>query len=723
MVNSTGDGNDAITGDGVCETAKNNHQCTLRAAIEEANAQPTADTIVFEIPMSDPGFSNGGWTINLGTALPDLSTDLDIEGPGADMLTVQGASNTSTTFRIFKVTAAGTVTFSGITISHGTVEPSGAGGGILNANGATINVTDCILASNVAINGGGAISNNTGIVNLSGSTLSNNMTVSDGPAIANGSGTINAANCVFAGNNASDYSSRGGISNGTGAINIISCTLSGNSAGQGGGIASTGSGVVTVINSTLSGNTAIQGGGGAIAGFSGTINLSNCTIAGNTAVNSPNGGAGGVWNAGSSTINVKSTMIASNTATGFSVTPDVAGTLTSQGFNLIGKNDGAVTSFPVGNPNAKNDIVGTGASPVDPKLDPGGLKNNGGSTQTIALLFGSPAIDKGTSNSLTGNLATDQRGSGFPRRFNDPAIPNATGGDDTDIGAFEVQTAATPTPTPTPPPTSTPTPTPNPNPTATPTTLANISTRLRVETGDNVLIGGFIVAGTQPKKIIVLAIGPSLPFPDKLLNPTLELYQGNTLLDSNDDWQQSANKQAIIDSGVAPTNDLESAIVATLPANNSQYTAIVRGVSSGTGIGVVQAYDLDRSVDSKLANISTRGLVQTGDDVLIAGTIVVGQAPQKVLVEALGPSLSVPGKLDDPILELRDVNGTLLDSNDNWVDSPNKQAIIDSTIPPSSDFESAIIATLPAGGAQYTAVVRGVNNAVGVGVVEVFALQ
>ncbi len=254
--------------------------------------------------------------------------------------------------------------------------------------------------------------------------------------------------------------------------------------------------------------------------------------------------------------------------------------------------------------------------------------------------------------------------------------------------------------------------------------LANISTRLRVETGNNVLIGGFIVTGTQSKKVMIRAIGPSLPFADDLADPILELHDSSgALLDSNDNWVDSPNKQAIIDSTIAPTNDLESAIVATLPANGSGYTAIVRGVNNGTGIGVVEAYDLDRTVDSKLANISTRGLVQTGDDVLIAGTIVVGQAPQKVLVEALGPSLSVPGKLEDPILELRDVNGTLLDSNDNWVDSPNKQAIIDTTIPPSNDLESAIIATLPAGGAQYTAIVRGVNGTTGVAVVEVFALN
>jgi hypothetical protein len=258
-----------------------------------------------------------------------------------------------------------------------------------------------------------------------------------------------------------------------------------------------------------------------------------------------------------------------------------------------------------------------------------------------------------------------------------------------------------------------------------PTTLANISTRLRVETGDNALIGGFIITGTQPKKVIALATGPSLTglgVPGALANPTLELYQANTLLDSNDNWVDSPNKQAIINSGVAPTNDLESAIIATLPANNAQYTAVVRGVNNGTGVGTVQFYDLDRSVDSKLANISTRGLVQTGDNVLIAGTIVLGVTPQKVIVRAIGPSLPLSNSLANPTLELRDGNGALLNSNDNWKDSPDKQAIIDSTIPPTNDLESAIVATLPANGAQYTAIVRGVNNGTGIGVVEVYAL-
>jgi len=236
------------------------------------------------------------------------------------------------------------------------------------------------------------------------------------------------------------------------------------------------------------------------------------------------------------------------------------------------------------------------------------------------------------------------------------------------------------------------------------------------------MIGGFIITGTAPKKVIIRAIGPSLALPDRLANPTLELRSSSgALLDQNDDWKLSPNKQAIIDSGIPPTDDLESAIVATLPANGAAYTAIVRGVNNGTGIGLVEAYDLDTSANSKLANISTRGLVQTGDNVLIAGTIVVGQSSQKVIVLAIGPSLSIAGKLADPTLELRDGNGGLLEANDNWVDSPNKQAIIDSTIPPTNDAESAIVRTLSP--ANYTAIVRGVNNTTGIAVVEVYALN
>lgn len=263
-----------------------------------------------------------------------------------------------------------------------------------------------------------------------------------------------------------------------------------------------------------------------------------------------------------------------------------------------------------------------------------------------------------------------------------------------------------------------------PTPTATPSTLGNISTRLPVQTGDNVLIAGFIVSGTQPKKVIVRGIGPSLSFSGALADPFLELHDASgQLLESNDNWIDSPNKQAIIDSTIPPTNNLESAIVRTLAANGAGYTAILRGVNNATGIGVVEAYDLDRAVDSKLANVSTRGLVQTDDNVLIAGIIVVGQTSQKVIIRAIGPSLSVPGPMADPTLELRDGNGALLEANDNWGDSPNRQAIIDSTVPPNNALESAIVRMLPGNNAAYTAILRGANNATGIAVVEVYQLQ
>ncbi len=256
--------------------------------------------------------------------------------------------------------------------------------------------------------------------------------------------------------------------------------------------------------------------------------------------------------------------------------------------------------------------------------------------------------------------------------------------------------------------------------TGTPTVLANISTRLPVGTGDNVLIAGFIVTGNQNKKVIVRAIGPSLGLAGKLADPVLELHDASgALLETNDNWMDSPNKQAIIDSTIPPKDPLESAIVRSVPPGN--YTAIERGVNNGTGIGVVEAYDLDTSANSKLANIATRGLVQTGDNVLFAGTIVVGQASQKVIIRALGPSTGVPGAMADPTLELRDANGNLLEANDNWMDSPNKQAIIDSTIPPPNNAESAIVRTLTP--ANYTAIVRGVNNSTGIAVVEVYALN
>jgi hypothetical protein len=269
--------------------------------------------------------------------------------------------------------------------------------------------------------------------------------------------------------------------------------------------------------------------------------------------------------------------------------------------------------------------------------------------------------------------------------------------------------------------------TPPPTPTPTPTTLGNISTRLSVQTDDNVLIGGFIITGTQPKKVILRGIGPSLgnanpPVPGALADPVLELHSGATTLAANDNWMDAPNKQEIIDSTVPPTDDLESAILMSL--NPGAYTAIVRGVNDSTGVALVEAYDLDRTVDSKLANISTRGLVQTGANVLIGGFIVLGSDAQKVIVRAIGPSLAnatppVTGALADPTLELHNPDGSILASNDNWRTTQEAE-IIASTIPPTDNLESAIVATLPPN--AYTAVVQGANETTGVALVEVYAL-
>jgi hypothetical protein len=198
------------------------------------------------------------------------------------------------------------------------------------------------------------------------------------------------------------------------------------------------------------------------------------------------------------------------------------------------------------------------------------------------------------------------------------------------------------------------------------------------------------------------------------------LYSGQTLLESDDNWVDSPNKQEIIDSTIAPSNDLESAIVATLAANSSAYTAIVRGVNQGIGIGLAEVFDLDTSADSKLANISTRGTVGTGADAMIGGFIVLNDS-LKVIARALGPSLPVDGKLADPLLELHDGNGALIRSDDNWRTGGQEAEIAATTVPPPRDEESAIVGTLAPG--NYTAVVRGVNDTTGVALVEVYALQ
>ncbi|MDP9005173.1 MAG: PQQ-dependent sugar dehydrogenase [Verrucomicrobiota bacterium] len=257
--------------------------------------------------------------------------------------------------------------------------------------------------------------------------------------------------------------------------------------------------------------------------------------------------------------------------------------------------------------------------------------------------------------------------------------------------------------------------------------LLNLSTRLKVQTGDNVLIAGFILTGSVPKKVILRGMGPSLssggqPVAGRLTDPTLTLFDvaGNSLI-SNDDWMNSPQKQQIIDSTVAPPDPKESALIATLQPGN--YTAILSGVSGEKGIGSVELYDLDQSAPANPVNIATRGLVETGDNAMIAGFIIGGSTSQRVLIRAIGPELTavgVPGALQDPFLELHNSSGTTLATNDSWR-SDDATNIAATGIAPTDDREPAILRTLPP--RQYTAVVRGSGTSTGLALVEVYQLQ
>ena len=258
-----------------------------------------------------------------------------------------------------------------------------------------------------------------------------------------------------------------------------------------------------------------------------------------------------------------------------------------------------------------------------------------------------------------------------------------------------------------------------------PSNLLNISTRLNVQAGENVLIGGFIITGTDPKQVLLRGIGPSLGaagLSGVLANPTLELHHSDGSVVTNDDWKDSQESE-ISASGLAPTNDLESAIIATL--DPGFYSAILSGVNGGTGVGLVEAYDLDAAADSQLANISTRGFVQAGDNVMIGGFIVAGGGAgnSTVVVRAIGPSLGGAGvgnPLLDPTLEIHDGSGALIAFDDNWKDLQETE-IADDGLAPSDERESAIEATLAPG--AYTAIVRGLNDTTGVALVEAYNLQ
>jgi hypothetical protein len=676
---------------------------SLRQAILSA---ASGDTITFAPSLT---------TVTLTSGELVIDKNLTITGPGATRLTVQVNSSVITA-RVFHISSSTvTVSISGITISHGYNFFGGAG--ILSAG--VLTLTDCAISDNFTGGfGGGGVMNDNGTMTITGCTISNNI-----------QGVAREA-------------AGGGVLNENGTMTITDCTISNNSASasdfggpltsEGGGISNDSGGSLTIANSTISDNTcfannfdpflpaATSAFGGGIANSS-SLTITNCTISGNSAVadgtsNEDAGYGGGISNGGD--LQITSSTIAFNSASGdigvgggingFEPTttdssiialnsaltgPDFAGGggLQSTGYNIVGNNaDAVINSQPT-------DQIGTPTVPIDPLLGP--LADNGGPTLTHALQPGSPAINRGDPAAPP----RDQRGYG---RLGVP-----------DVGAFELDGIP-------------------------PTILGNISTRAFVQTGDNVMIGGFIVQGAQPKRVIIRAIGPELAqygVPNPLFNPTLELHDGTgALIASNDNWRQtiiggiitSNQVQDIRSSGHAPTDGRESAIIAELPAGN--YTAIIRGVNDSMGVALVEAYDLSPDSNSTLGNISTRSFVQTGDNVMIGGFIVQGTQPKRVIMRAIGPELSqfgVPDPLADPTLELHDSTGALIASNDNWqhtiiggiITADQVRDIQNSGHAPGDPRESAIIADLPSG--SYTAIVRGVNNTTGVGLVEVYDLD
>jgi hypothetical protein len=582
-----------------------------------------------------------------------------------------------------------------LTISGGSLPYSG--GGIYKQGEGNLTIVNSIIRNNQAgvFGFGGGIFNYGGVVTISNSTLSGNFAGQRGGAIYNASGTVTLDRCTIGGNSAV---MGGGIYNAGGDVILDRCTIGGNSARMGGGIYNAvvnGHASFGLSNSTLNGNFANEAGGG--IHNEGQFTLNNCTISGNATdgmgggiVNETDGSiqGGGVLTISHCTLSDNSHLGIYNNVGGVTIGDtilsgvsganiySITGSLTSSGYNLSSDSGSGLL-------NAMGDQVNTNAM-LGPLLD------NGGPTFTHKLLSGSPAIN-GANPSFTPPPEYDQRGPGFVRVFDGRM----------DIGSFEVQ------------------------PTPTPTRLLNISTRLHVLTGDRALIGGFIVTGNASKRVIVRAIGPSLTnfgVPGALADPVLELHgPGAFITRTNDNWR--GTQQAEIEAtGIAPTDDLESAIVATLPPG--AYTAVVRGSNGGTGVGLAEAYDLESAVDAHLTNISTRGFVDTGENVMIGG-FVLGNASMnaRVLIRAIGPSLTafgVPNALADPTLELHNNNGAVIAANDDW--KGTQQTEIEATgIPPSDDRESAIVQTLAPG--AYTAIIRGKNNMTGVALVEAYRLS
>ena len=587
-----------------------------------------------------------------------------------------------------------------------TNQTNGWGGAILLWDGAPVTIDQCTFSNNAALKGGAFYVFPNSNLTVDHSTVSGNFVIGIGGPAPAGPG-----NSGFG----------GGIYN-AGTATLTNCTVSNNSATgglggvatgfqNGGGLGGDGFGggiynlnLMTLTNCTVFGNIAAGGEGGTsldgiggpggtgqAAGIynQGTLTLASCSISANSALAGTGGfgieGGGGPGSAqgggllqsnlGSNSL--RNDLIAGNTATNDG--PDLIGAFTSQGFNLVGKSDGS-TGFING---VNHDFVGTVAAPLDPML--AALQDNGGPTVTAALLSGSPAINAGTA---TGAPVKDQRG----LARNGPP----------DIGAFEFAGLL-------------------------PVSLGNISTRGVVGIGDEVMIGGFVITGTGNKTVLLRAIGPTLAIPpfnlaNTLQDPTLSLFSGGSRIDFNDNWADHSSSPSI-PVNLRPQNAAESAILTSLAPGS--YTVIIQGPNAGTGIALVEVFDLDATVPSKLGNISTRGLVETGEGVMIGGFVVKGPDSEKVVIRGIGPSLGLPpfnltNVLQNPTLSLFNDQGQRFQFNDDWQNDQQSE-IIATGLQPSNTAESAIVTTLMPG--SYTAIVQGVNGSTGIALVEVFGLN
>jgi hypothetical protein len=679
-------GNDANSGTS-WPTAKR----TIQPAINAASA---GDTVIV---------NNGVYTLSSPVTISKAIVLSSVNGAGVTVLDGQQR------VQCISITAAGAL-LNGFTVQNGRAT---AGGGINCINGT---IASCTVMNNIATGDDNADGQGGGIYVISGTVrfcnihnnTANSVAANQDLNAAEGGGiyTVGSTieNSTISDNICSANSANGGgidLNGGT----MTKCQLTGNSATA---LFSPSGGALYAISATIDGcsissnsttatetgasTTCDANGGGFFIG-NGTIVQNSLVFANTSSAAFGFAGGGGGWSSGGT---VRNCTITGNSVSAPSHTSSAQG-----GGMLWGSGDTCVNNIITFNSapvNADNSDMNPSSYPQYVhcwmSLDP--LFVNA-ATDDFHLSPNSPCINAGLNQDwMTGEQDLD----------GNARILNGT----VDIGAYEFTTVP-----------------------PTPTELGNISTRMNVGTNEDVLIGGIIIQGSVPKKIIVRAIGPELTqrgVVGALQDPTLELHDGTgALIGQNDNWGTtivggvitSSQVAEIQTSGLAPTDSHESAIIASLQPGN--YTAIVRGVNNTTGVALVEVYDLDTTASSNLANISTRGLVQTGDNVMIGGLIIVGSTPENLIVRALGPELTargVTGALQNPTLELHDSDGNLIAFDDNWKDSQETE--IEATgLAPTDDSESAIVTTLPPG--NYTAIVNGAFGTTGVALVEVYKLD